>query len=121
MILATGNGNSIANAIIDPDAEEISTAPSSVTAQQEEKFYSLSAMQHRIELQKLELGYLGKFFGSGSKAGTNIAGITAVVALVLFVLTFFLKVDDVGAVRSGMLSIVTSALGYIFGAASKKD
>ena len=112
MILATGNGNSIANAIIDPDAEEISTAPSSVTAQQEEKFYSLSAMQHRIELQKLELGYLGKFFGSGSKA---------VVALVLFVLTFFLKVDDVGAVRSGMLSIVTSALGYIFGAASKKD
>ncbi len=119
--MATANGNNIGNAIIDPDAEEISSLPSSVTAQQEEKFYSRGEMQHRIEMQKLELGYLGQFFGSGSKAGTNIAGITAVVALMLFVLTFCFKIDEVGAVRSGILSIVTSSLGYIFGASSKKD
>jgi hypothetical protein len=115
-----GNGNGIGNAIVDPGAEEISTAPAAVTPQQENLFFANSARQHQIDLQKLELGFLGKFFGGGAKAGTNIAGFTAGVAFVLFAVTFLIKGDDMATVRSGLLSVITSAMGYIFGA-SRKD
>lgn len=115
-----GNGNGIGNAIVDPESEQISNAPAAVTAQQEDRFFANGARQHQIELQKLELGFLGKFFGGGAKAGTNIAGFTAGVAFVLFAVTFLINGAEMTTVRSGLLSVITSAMGYIFGA-SRKD
>lgn len=114
------NGNGIGNAVIDPDAEAISSAPVQVTSQQENKFFEAGALQHKIDLQKLELGFLGQFFGSGAKAGTNIAGFTAGIAFLLVAVTFFKEMQEVGTIRSALTSIITSALGYIFGA-SRKD
>ena len=115
-----GNGNGIGNAIVDPAAEEISTAPAAVTPQQENRFFADSALRHQLALHKLELGYLGKFFGAGAKAGTNIAGFIAVLAVGLFAITFAISVEEVTTVRSALLSIITSSMGYIFGA-SRKD
>ena len=120
---ANGNessGNGIGNAIVDPESEVISSAPAAVTPQQEDRFFASGARQHQIQLQKLELGFLGQFFGAGTKAGTNIAGFIAGLSILLLAVTFFINIQEVATVRSGLISIITSAMGYIFGA-SRKD
>ena len=70
-------------------------------------------------MEKLELGYLGQFFGAGAKAGTNIAGFIAGLAVLLLALTLFVEIQEVSTIRSGLISIITSAMGYIFGASRK--
>ena len=46
----TSNGNGIGNAIIDPNSEAISVAPSPVTAQQEKIFFDKAEMEFNLEL-----------------------------------------------------------------------
>lgn len=74
------------------------------------------------------LGSLGKFFGGGPEKAGNIAGLVVIIATVLlFSAVISLAVIDTVAVADVMkviiasaFSLITGALGFIFGASSKK-
>ncbi|WAK02794.1 hypothetical protein [Methylobacter sp. YRD-M1] len=72
------------------------------------------------------LGLLGKLFGSKSNATTNIAGLSALLAgsiailcvgdIIYLISTQGEKAKDLS---SGLSSIATLALGYLFGKSGK--
>ena len=112
---------SIASAPIDASAEPIQAQPGAVTAQDEAEFYRRSSANFHLEHNRQNLGVLGRFFGSSSAASTNIAGAVVAVSLVgVFVTLFFPGNEELAEARKGLLSLITAALGFIFGAASKK-
>lgn len=114
-----GNGNGIGNVIIDPASEEISSASTSVSAQQEQKFYDRGRLEYELEHHKQSLGKLGSIFGSGATATTNIAGIVVVACLFGLGVTFFATIADPAGARTLLVGLISSALGYMFGSAQK--
>lgn len=115
-----GNGNGIGNVIIDPASEEISSVPAAVSAQQEKKFYDRGQLEYDLEHHKQSLGTLGCYFGSGATATTNIAGVVVVASLLGLGVTFFYPVIDPAGARTLLIGLISSALGYLFGSASKQ-
>jgi hypothetical protein len=77
----------------------------------------LHLRQHNRETR----GFLGKFFGSGSSASTNIAGLVALGSLALIAASLLVApTPEVVDARKWLCSLITSTLSFIFGAASKK-
>jgi hypothetical protein len=121
--MATGNGfdSDIGEIIIDPDAELKTNGKANQAAQQEEEFYVLSGEQFRLQHNQQNLGWLGKFFGANSTAPTNIAGFVILVSLVMMFATFFFTSNsELSDTRKWLGTLVTTALGFIVGAATKK-
>lgn len=111
----------IGSLLIDPEAERNLPSVPGVTPRQEDDFYARAGAEHRLEHNRQNLGVLGKFFGSNSSAPTNIAGFVVLVVLLIFLASFFLPIaPDMPDLRKLLLGVVGSALGFIFGAASKK-
>ncbi|WP_157384201.1 hypothetical protein [Burkholderia glumae] len=107
---------------IDPSAVPSAPAPGGITPQQEQDFYKQSKAEYDLEHNKQNLGLLGKIFGSNSSAPTNIAGGTVLLCFLLYALSYCLTATpDLSNGRAGLLGLIGTALGYIFGAASKKD
>jgi len=112
---------SIASAPIDASAEPIQALSHDVTAQDEAEFYRRSSATFQLEQNRQNLGVLGRFFGANSAASTNIAGAVVGVSLMgVFVTLFFPGNAELAEARKGLLGLITAALGFIFGAASKK-
>ena len=106
---------------IDPNAEPIQTVPSTISAQQEAEFYKQTGAQFRLEHNKQNLGHLGKLFGSNSSAPTNIAGFVIICSFLIIVGSlFFPSNTDLVESRKWLIGLITSAMSFIFGAASKK-
>lgn len=105
--------------IIDPEAEPASGGPSRVSAQQESKFFHDGAAKHRLAQHAQELGWIGKFFGSQA-AATNIAGVILVLSCLGLLCTMFIATPEAGEVRKILGGTITTTLGFIFGAATKK-
>lgn len=106
--------------VIDPGAEEVNALPSNAIAQQEESFYSASGRQYALMHNQQNLGFLGKFFGANSSAPTNIAGFVIVCALVILCASFFFSGNaELVELRKWLLGLITTALGFVFGAATK--
>jgi hypothetical protein len=69
----------------------------------------------------LESGVLGKFFGSGATAPTNIAGFIVIGSFVMLAVSMFLtSTPDLVDYRKALGGLISAGLGFIFGAASKK-
>lgn len=118
---APGAAPSIASATIDASAEPIQTLAANVTAQEEAEFYRRSSATFQLEQNRQNLGVLGRFFGSNSAASTNIAGAVVGVSLIgVFVTLFFPGNEELAETRKGLIGLITAALSFIFGAASKK-
>jgi hypothetical protein len=118
---APGAAPSIASATIDASAEPMQPSPANVTAQEEAEFYRRSSATFQLEHNRQNLGVLGRFFGANSAASTNIAGAVVGVSLVgVFVTLFFPGNPELAEARKGLLALITAALSFIFGAASKK-
>jgi hypothetical protein len=80
-----------------------------------------SKRRFRLQVNRQSLGFLGKFFGSSSTAATNIAGLVAVVSLVLVVVSFMVTPGpEIVDARKWLFALTNSALSFIFGAASRK-
>lgn len=65
-----------------------------------------------VELEKINIsrGWLGRFWGQGQDAKTNIAGIVAIIGMLAFlVLTFRGDVQVIDRV----LPVVTSVIGFV--------
>lgn len=117
---APGNGG-IGSLPIDPGAEPLQKVPAVVTGQEETEFYKQAGAQERLRHNEQNLGYLGKFFGSNSSAPTNIAGLVVICSLIILVISlFFTGNSEMAEARKWLIGLITSALSFIFGAASKK-
>lgn len=117
---APTNGG-IGSVRIDPAAEEISRQPAAVSAQQEVDYFEQGRARFLLEQNQQNLGVLGKFFGASSAAPTNIAGLVAVCSILLIVISFLMpSTPELVDARKWFFALITSALGFIFGAASKK-
>lgn len=72
---------------------------------------------HRIRLEekKLEAGFFGKLFGTGSNASNNIAGIILIGLLLSIIL--MASFNSAGSTKfiETAAPIMTLALGYLFG------
>src|SRR5258706_7583217 len=77
--------------------------------------------------QDRELGFLGKFFGSGTSGNTNIVGLLIVLLLLTGITCTFLLLSEAPATRGisilelwGIITpLLTLALGFLFGKAGK--
>jgi hypothetical protein len=88
---------------------------------------------HELKLFAFELGWLGKLFGGKSEKAGNISGV--VIVLCVLSLAVIWAVDTYIAqlgkhaepampfenIFSGLLSVITLALGYLFGKSGNKE
>lgn len=89
---------------------------------------SISSVVSRSDLneeRRLEMGWIGRAFGSVQDKPGNIAGASIVVSLVILLLLFWISyfypnANDVpvGELMALFGSIITLALGYLFGKGS---
>lgn len=78
-------------------------------------------------MEQARLGMLGRFFGASSSlpGATNIAGLIAILAFIGVFVSYVIPAGnaDLPDIRKLLIGLVSSALAFIFGAASasKKD
>jgi len=114
-----GNGG-LGSLPIDAGAEPTATLPATVSGQEEVAFFKRSADEYELLHNQQNLGWLGKFFGANSSAPTNIAGFVIVCSLLILVGSLFSTNPEAAEARKWLIGLITSALSFIFGAASKK-
>jgi hypothetical protein len=69
-----------------------------------------------LDYKKLEAGLLGKLFGTGDNAAKNIAGITIVALMGVFIYLVIKGIDNyTDTVKTFIVPVITLALGYLFG------
>lgn len=107
------------DAPIVPDAEPRQKGGRpAVSSREEASFYDAGRAEHELKVKSQDIGWLGKFFGCGSTAATNIAGLVVVICILAFLVT--LAMDNPSeAARTGLLGLATTAVGYVFGRNSK--
>jgi hypothetical protein len=94
--------------------------PAGVSSRQELDFFAASS-SHAERMHKMDLGVIGKVVGGRSEKAGNIAFITIFLCALAIVIVS-LRIDwstqgEIGfKVLAGIFSIITLALGYIFGA-----
>lgn len=114
--------SSIGSLPINPKAEPRDTAPTSVSAQNEERMFARGKLEHEHELRmaKHKSGWFGQVFGSSSEAPTNIAGFLVICCVVVIVFCIFADDSDaVDEIRKWALGLITLIVGYLFGAKSR--
>ncbi|HLA33030.1 MAG TPA: hypothetical protein VJ047_18570 [Pseudomonas sp.] len=115
-----GSGG-IGSLTIDPKAETASTPSANATGRQEIEFYDQSGKQYNLLHNQQNLGWLGKFWGASSSAPTNIAGFVIAISVVMIAASYLIpEVPDLAEGRKLFTALATSALGFVFGAATKK-
>lgn len=87
--------------------------------------FELEAQQkqfnHENKLKDKEIGWIGKFFGTGDNSSKNIAVLLCLVLMiggtVISCIAYFADKDTqfIGLVWNKILPVVTLSLGYIFG------
>lgn len=111
--------SNIGVATISPGAEPRTDARATVSGQQEGQFFSKGRQEYLLEQNKLNMGWLGKFFGCGPSAASNIAGLIAILSLLAFVGTLLMPAPPPEGVRTLLMGLATTSLGYLFGASTK--
>lgn len=116
----TTNSVGVGTLVIDPAAEPGAASTSNYSAQREAEFYSDAGRQYQLLHNQQNLGYLGKLFGSNSSAPTNIAGFVILCSLVILLISLFVTGNaELVESRKWLIGLITSALSFVFGAASK--
>lgn len=111
----------IGTVAIDPTAELSQGGSAVVSGKQEEQFFKEGGEQFRLAHNQQNLGYLGQFFGANSSAPMNIAGFVIVLSVLFLMLSLLLPGNaEVVEVRKLAFGLISTALAFIFGAASKK-
>ncbi|MTV38049.1 hypothetical protein [Duganella radicis] len=112
----------IATARIDPTAEPTSEQVPGLSGQKESEAFAAAAKRHELEILRQEMGKLGVLFGSATTAPTNIAGLVLIVVFLFVGVSFCLPSSpELNDARKWAYTLGTGALGYLFGAAKKKD
>ena len=102
-----------------PEAEPRGRAPALVTAQDEKNYFDADQAAHELARRRLEMGFLGKFFGTWWTPSTIIAAIVALLIVAIWVVTLCVDRPDMAEARKYLFSGLLSDIAYIFGAASR--
>ncbi len=106
----------------------IDNAPTEVPGGTDGKALKEAAnLAHEAEKFRREIGWLGRLLGARGEKSGNIAGILVVVGLLLLACVYFFPNSAATApgaftskdFASGLISLITLALGYLFGKNSK--
>lgn len=83
---------------------------------QESQLTLAESGQYTLKAKKVDLGLLGKFFGSRENAPMNIAGFILILLVAAGTIPLFWETKvPAGDVWKIILPIVTLTLGYLFG------
>lgn len=106
--------------IIDPSVEDDQNSPSApnISPKQEQKFYDQGRTEFLLRSNRQNLGHLGAFFGANA-APNNIAGLLVVFCVLFYGISFFSSSPEMPEARKVMIGLMTTCLGFLFGAASK--
>lgn len=106
---------------IDPNAEPAATAISG-SGSDENAFFENGKAHFHLQHNQQNLGWLGKFWGATNTAApTNIAGFVIGVSALLIVASFAIdQTPELSEARKWLYGLTTSALGFVFGSATKK-
>ena len=94
----------------------------------EPKKYVVDAETERTRMA-INAGTLGRFFGAGTTAARNIAGTIALLLLVFLIVFTIVAYHTSGEAATDLImrmwgaagALLTGALGFLFGAASKQQ
>ncbi|HLO96526.1 MAG TPA: hypothetical protein VK195_19625 [Burkholderiaceae bacterium] len=112
----------IGSVAIDPSAEQTQAGVPAVSGKQEEQFFKETGDKFKLAHNQQNLGYLGKLFGANSSAPTNIAGFVIIASFLFVGLSFFATTTpELSDARKAAIGLISSAMAFIFGAASKKE
>lgn len=114
-------GPKLGSLTIDPKAEASGPAVRG-SGDDEDAFFAAGKEHFRLQHNQQNLGWLGKFWGSTNTAApTNIAGFVIGVSALLIVLSFLItQTPELSEARKWLYGLTTSALGFVFGSATKK-
>jgi hypothetical protein len=89
---------------------------------EEEAFFANGKEHFHLQHNQQNLGWLGKFWGAATSAApTNIAGFVIGVSALLIVCSFGVtESTELNEARKWLYGLTTSALGFVFGSATKK-
>lgn len=101
-------------------------SPGGVTGDKEAHFFDQERARHAFRMRKLEIGWVGWPFGGGAEKSANIAMLTificlAIAGAICYHVDLVKNPDLFSKIVSPFLSIITLALGYIFGSSNKGD
>jgi len=74
-------------------------------------FESAELYRHRI--RAMDIGHLGRLFGAGEEKRGNIVGLAVCMSFTLLFVSLFFDIEN--ETRTSLVSIITLALGYLFG------
>lgn len=118
---AVPNTKKIGSLHIDPTAE---AAASQITGSgnDENAFFANGKEHFQLQHNQQNLGWLGKFWGATNTAApTNIAGFVIGISAVLIICSFLIEqTAELSEARKWLYGLTTSALGFVFGSATKK-
>lgn len=111
----------IGSLLIDPTAEAASPQTNG-SGNDENAFFANGKEHFHLYHNQQNLGWLGKFWGSTTSAApTNIAGFVIGVSALMIIGSFFLvQSAELNEARKWLYGLTTSALGFVFGSATKK-
>ncbi|WP_037005623.1 hypothetical protein [Pseudomonas chlororaphis] len=106
---------------IDPMAEA-ATAQITGSGNDENAFFANGKEHFHLQHNQQNLGWLGKFWGATNTAApTNIAGFVIGISALLIVGSFAIdQTPELSEARKWLYGLTTSALGFVFGSATKK-
>lgn len=113
------DGDDIREAATPPSVEDAPRSRSR-TVQAEAALYEYNGQDWEFRQKELGLGWLGKFCGSRASAPTNAASFVVVVAVIALVLSVFFTGEGVVELRKILATLVSSALSFLFGSATRK-
>lgn len=106
---------------IDPMAEP-TTSQITGSGSDENAFFANGKEHFQLQHNQQNLGWLGKFWGATNTAApTNIAGFVIGISALLIVASFAIEqTAELSEARKWLYGLTTSALGFVFGSATKK-
>jgi hypothetical protein len=105
--------------------ESIEKAPVEVPAsgapsQEEREHEALTRADDQAQFQQ-ELGFLGKFFGGKREKPGNISALLSVLCVLIIAARVVAGKQVDPPMLTGLLSIITLTLGYLFGKGGNKE
>ena len=68
-----------------------------------------------LDEKRLDIGFLGRFFGTGNNASTKIAGIVLIAIIISILIVWFSDHSFLLPYCQISVPVITLTLGYLFG------
>lgn len=71
---------------------------------------------HELKMKKATMGLVGKIFGSGEGVSKNVAGVTAIIFVILIcIVCIFKPTSEAIEIGKLVIPVITLIIGFMFG------